>query len=618
MDSFTMAGPATSPDDAATRLPQGGRDWTRFGAWPWAVLAVALAATFAATARVHQLMQARHASAAQIAIEDEAAEVESRLGAYLALLHATRAFVGAQGQALSARSFREFIAGIQVPRYYPGIQGIGFSPRVLPGGTAEFEAAARREVQPDFRVFPPGEREWTFSIRYLEPLDDRNMAALGYDMYSEPVRADAMARARDTGAAAMTGRVILKQEIDDAKANGFLLYVPYYGPGAPPSTLDERRRRLQAFVYAPFRAPDFFGGGRVGTTGVATLQRVHAGPAAQPELLLYEAPGAGGDRPTATRALDLHGQLWTLQFSVAPPRLADTAQTLATAIGGLLVSVLLFLLVRSLLEVRGATEQSARAERRQRELAESLLASERAARQGAEEQQALMARQVQFGEMLVGIVSHDLRNPVNVILLNTELLQRSGLPPPLVRSVGRIQEACRMSLALIRDLLDFTQARLGSGIRIRPAPGDLMAIVSSAVEELEALNPARRVRVQTGGDGAGQWDADRIAQVVFNLVSNALVYGRADTEVTVNVTAEAGRAVLSVHNFGEPIPPELHASIFEPLRQGGGQQGGGARNIGLGLYIVSKIVEAHGGRVDVVSSAAEGTTFRVELPRSAS
>ncbi len=613
----TMAGPATSPDDAATRLPHGRRDWTRSAAWPWAVLAVALAATLAATARVHELMQARHATAAQVAIEDQAADVESRLGAYLALLHATRAFVTAQGPALSARAFREFIAAIQVTRYYPGIQGIGYSPRVAPGGTAAFEEAARRDGASGFRVFPPGEREWTFSIRYLEPLDERNSAALGYDMYSEPVRADAMARARDTGAAAMTGRVILKQEIDEAKAAGFLLYVPYYGPGAPPSTVEERRRRLQAFVYAPFRAPDFFRGSEAGPNGRATLQRVYAGPAVQRELLLYEAPAARDDGRTVTRALTLHGQTWTLQFAVAPPRRADTAQTLATAIGGMVISVLLFLLVRSLLEARAATEQSARAERMQRELAESLLASERAERQSAQEQQALMARQGQFGEMLLGIVSHDLRNPVNVIALNAELLQRSGLPPPLARSVGRIQDACRMSLALIRDLLDFTQARLGSGIRIRPAPGDLVEIVNKAVQELAALNPARRVSVRASGGGAGLWDADRVAQVVSNLVSNALVHGRPDSEVTVDLAVDAERAVLSVHNFGEPIPPELHASIFEPLRQGGREPGGGARNIGLGLYIVSKIAQAHGGRVDVVSSAAAGTTFRVELPRSA-
>lgn len=612
-----MAVPASHPDDRPAR-PLAAGEWTRSGLWPWAVLLIALGATLVAALRVDELMKARRAAATEADIADQAAAVESRVGTYLALLRATRAFVSAQGSALSGRSFREFVAGIEVARHYPGIQGIGYSPRVETGRVAEFEAAARREGVPGFQVFPPGRRDWTFSIRYLEPLDQRNLAALGFDMYSEAVRAAAMARARDGGEAAMTGRVILKQEIDEHKAGGFLLYVPYYGPGPEPRTVAERRQRLQAFVYAPFRAPDFFQGGKPGPDRRATLQRVFASPLAQPEHLLYEAPGARPDRPTLARRVSLHGQTWFLEFAVEPAGAADRAQTLGTAAGGLAISVLLFLLVRSLLRARAATEQSARAERTQRHLAESLLAAERVARRGVEDQHALMTRQVQFGEMLVGIVSHDLRNPVNVVALNAELLKRGALPPALAASVARIQEACRMSQALIRDLLDFTQARLGPGIRVARTGGDLMEIVRKAVDELQALHPARSIALRTSGDGAGDWDADRVAQLVVNLVTNALVYGRPDTPVTVSVDGEPpGPVVLSVHNAGEPIPRELHRSIFEPLRQGRGQQGGRSRNIGLGLYIVRAIARAHGGRVDLASSAAEGTTFRVELPRSA-
>lgn len=612
-----MAGPASSTDDHRARAPLVGRDWTRSRLWPWAVLAIALGATLVASVRVAQLGAARSAAATEAEVADQAAAVESRLAAYLALLRATRAFVSAQGGALTARSFRDFVAGIEVARHYPGIQGIGYSPRVETGRTAEFEGSARREGLAGFQLFPPGRREWTFSIRYLEPLDKRNLAALGYDMYSEPVRAEAMARARDAGEAAMTGRVVLKQEIEEQKAGGFLLYVPYYGAGPEPRTVAERRRRLQAFVYAPFRAPDFFRGSNPGVHRRATLQRVYAAPLAQPEHLLYAAPGASADRPVLDRRLSLNGQTWLLEFAVEPPRASDRAQTLGTAAGGLAISVLLFLLVRALRNARAATEHSARAERGQRELAESLLASERAARAGAEEQHALMARQVQFGEMLVGIVSHDLRNPLNVITLNAELLRRGPLPPALGGSVTRIRDACRMSQALIGDLLDFTQARLGPGIRVARTRGDLMAIAGKAVAELQALHPSHPVVLHTSGDGSGDWDADRITQLIVNLVTNALVYGRPGAAVTVGVAGEAQQVVLSVHNAGEPIPPELHGSIFEPLRQGRGRQGGRARNIGLGLYIVREIAKAHGGRVEVASSAAVGTTFRVELARSA-
>ncbi|HWI81969.1 CHASE domain-containing protein [Ramlibacter sp.] len=592
------------------------RDWTGSHLWPVAVLALALAATLAATLGVNRLLQARHAGAVAAAVEDETAQVEGRLGTYLALLRATRAFVTAEGAALSRESFRAFVTGIEVARHYPGIQGIGYSPRVDPQGVGAFEEAARRGGAAGFHLFPPGPREPMFSILYLEPLDERNRAALGFDMFSEPVRAQAMAAARDQGAAAMTSRVILKQEIDEHKAAGFLLYVPYYGAGPEPRTVAERRQRLVAFLYAPFRAPDFFGSAPRRGAALASLQRVYAAPAPQRELLLYEAPGARPDTSRLLRTLAVPGQTWTLEFAAQRLPRGERIQVLATAASGLVISLLLFFFVRSLRRARAATEQQARAERGQRELAESLLASERAARQSAEEQHALMGRQVQFGEMLVGIVSHDLRNPLNVIMLNAEVLRRHSLPGPLARSVERIQEGCRMSLALIRDLLDFTQARLGSGIPVTRVAADVTAIVERAVDQLRTMHPDRTLLLHTSGSGEGEWDADRLTQVVVNLVTNALVYGRPDMPVTVAVSGTAQRVAITVHNDGEPIPPELQSAIFEPLRQGGGRQGANARNIGLGLYIVRQVVQAHGGAVGVVSSADGGTTFRMELPRS--
>lgn len=129
-------------------------------------------------------------------------------------------------------------------------------------------------------------------------------------------------------------------------------------------------------------------------------------------------------------------------------------------------------------------------------------------------------------------------------------------------------------------------------------------------------HPERDLRVEARGDGGGAWDADRLAQVVQNLVSNALKYSPEDTPVTVRSwDGEDGRVSFSVHNVGTPIPPEALGRLFQPMERLSSQVDRLGRSVGLGLYIVKHVVDAHGGTVDVTSAAGEGTTFTVWLPR---
>jgi signal transduction histidine kinase len=167
---------------------------------------------------------------------------------------------------------------------------------------------------------------------------------------------------------------------------------------------------------------------------------------------------------------------------------------------------------------------------------------------------------------------------------------------------------------MIRDLLDFTQARLRGGIPIQRRMVDLLTIVRQSVDEVKTASPRRCINVRSSGDTTGSWDPDRIAQVITNLVTNALQYGPPNGCVDVEVIADESHVRLCVHNEGEPIPPEQLARIFEPLERGA-KSDPGIRNIGLGLFIVDHIVKAHGGRVEVRSEAGEGTTFTVTLPR---
>ncbi|WNG29848.1 PAS domain-containing protein [Cystobacter fuscus] len=222
----------------------------------------------------------------------------------------------------------------------------------------------------------------------------------------------------------------------------------------------------------------------------------------------------------------------------------------------------------------------------------------------------------EFEEQLIGIVSHDLRNPLNAIALSVAALVRhEDLNERQAKGISRIQASAERATRMIRDLLDFTRARLGGGIPLQLGPCDFHALTQQVVEEVRLAHPEREVLHTWGGAGAGEWDGDRLAQVITNLVNNALAYSPPGTPVRVETRGEDGTVLLHVHNAGEPIPPELLPRLFEPLTRGKEKVGTASRSIGLGLYIVNHIVSAHGGRVEVRSSAGEGTTFTVRLPR---
>ncbi len=223
---------------------------------------------------------------------------------------------------------------------------------------------------------------------------------------------------------------------------------------------------------------------------------------------------------------------------------------------------------------------------------------------------------VDFEQKLIGIVSHDLRNPLNAITLGTAVLvQRQGLDERATRSVLRIQSSAERATRMVKDLLDFTQARLGGGIHIETRPVDLREVVGGVLEEVRAAEPTRVLDVRHEGDGQGTWDADRLAQVVQNLVTNALKYSPGDSRVRIATRAEGGAVSLTVSNGGAPIPASKLSSIFEPMQRATAEVDKVGRSVGLGLYIVKSIVEAHGGSIAVSSTQAEGTTFTVRLPR---
>ncbi|MCI8209440.1 PAS domain-containing sensor histidine kinase [Pseudomonas sp. S25] len=219
-----------------------------------------------------------------------------------------------------------------------------------------------------------------------------------------------------------------------------------------------------------------------------------------------------------------------------------------------------------------------------------------------------------FAEQMVAIVSHDLRNPLAAIKMAAGLIGLEALSEKQQRSLGLVNQSVGRAQRLIVDLLDFTQARVGSGISVLPQPLQLHEVIAASVAEQRLIFPRRVLVHECIGEGLCTADADRLFELIDNLVSNAAAYGSATEAITITSAFDAQWIRIAVHNFGPPIAPERLDGLFEPMPHGVADDDP-SRSIGLGLFIVREIARAHWGDVSVMSNAEDGTTFTINLAR---
>jgi signal transduction histidine kinase len=212
--------------------------------------------------------------------------------------------------------------------------------------------------------------------------------------------------------------------------------------------------------------------------------------------------------------------------------------------------------------------------------------------------------------LLLGMLGHDMRNPLMAILLTARHVVRMNTGADLSAVGERLLKSGARMRALLDELVDFSRTRLGVGIRIKREKVDLNAVFNDELDLIRTAFPDARLELVTQGDAVGHWDSNRIHQVLGNLVSNALKYGFSEP-VRVQLTGTSETVIFAVENAGQAIPAQHLATLFDPLTRAGKEDDDG---LGLGLYIVEQIVIAHGGRIGVVSEG--GTTrFEVTLPR---
>lgn len=228
-------------------------------------------------------------------------------------------------------------------------------------------------------------------------------------------------------------------------------------------------------------------------------------------------------------------------------------------------------------------------------------------------------QQAAFRERFIGILGHDLRTPIQVIQLGAATLFDPGEASPDQATIVERMASCAGRMErMIGDLLDLTRARFGGDMPIAPAPFDLGEIAGDVLAELKIAYPKRAVLRTLEGNLRGEWDRDRLAQLLANLIGNALEYSPADTEVRVDLRGAGASVVVSVNNQGTTIAPEVLPHLFDPFVRGTGNDRTRRERegLGLGLFIAKQVVETHGGSIDVTSTPEGGTTFTVHLPRA--
>ena len=640
-ENGSPGGPLSAQKGLSRALPTSRR-W-----FPTAVLLTGLVLTLIAAYYASRTIQLRTRAQFETAALRTRATIRTRFEVYEALLRGTAGFLAVEKDVTEDR-FRNYIGRLRILESYPGVQGIGFAPRVPAPEKEQWVAEMHQQGEANFRIWPETERADFYPIAYIEPATPRHESAIGYDMFSESTRRVAMERARDTGEAAASGKVTLVQEIETPKQPGFLIYFPVYQGGTVPETVTERRTKLRGFAFTPFRAWDLFANIFADETTVVGLEIFDGTNDDSANLLFRSARETSSALPfrrslEEITSLDISGRTWTVRL-YSRPESEGAWIVLALLLGGTLLSLMMFYLTRAEGQARREAERSAE------QLKESELAlresEERLRRYATElerrvaERTANLAQSIESLEGVLYHVAHDLRAPLRSMASFTNILLEDYAPHLDERGrdyAQRISKAARRMDGLVQDLLAY--GRLAH-TAVPVSTVSLEAEVNAAIDRFSGEIKAHGATVEVCPPlPAVKANSAVLNQIIVNLLSNALKFIRPEASPHLRICAEEttsrfestaakangvpsldarlsaldGKFVrLWIEDNGIGIEPKYHERIFRMFERLHGADA--YPGTGIGLAIVQKGIERMNGRVGVESSLGAGSRFWVELP----
>ncbi len=545
--------------------------------------------------------------------------IENKINLCLALLKGGRGFVESSAE-LNRKKFSNYVQSLELDKNYVGVQGIGYSKIVLPNERDDLIKKMKSEGYADFKIFPEGERDSYQAIIYLEPLDERNKKVIGFDMSTENNRRSALERARDSGEASVTSKVVLLQENESNKQFGFLLYLPIYKNGELPPTPEERKQDLQGYIYSPFRAGDFLNKIQANASAYDIEISIFDGEPIPVNLLAgtnvkIEQPliNQNSDTYTKQEEFDFGGRKWNIKYNAMPSFAEQSSISWSPLIflSGSIFSFLLF----------GMTywESSARADLQvaAAELFESekqkqiLLENEQKARVLAE--QANKTK-----DEFIAVVSHELRTPLNAIAGWTQILKTESLSTKTKdMALVKIEKNLRSQTDLVEELLDYSQIIAGNS-GIEDIKIDFSKVFESTFLSLEAKAHEKGIKFIKDNKLTNRCilgNEDKIKLVIYNLLSNAIKFTPNGGKVEAFASIEGEYIQMIVKDNGRGIIPDYLPHIFDRFQQADNSMTRSHGGLGLGLAISHQIVKLHKGMIEAKSEGiSKGSTFTVKFP----
>jgi signal transduction histidine kinase len=555
---------------------------------PFAVLLLGGALTAAAVVSITAREEAVAASTFRADTLAVQRLVQAQFDAMVGVTHAASALIAASPE-INFVEFRAFVSELQLPTRYPGLNGIGFAPRIDRRGLQEFVRTASLDGV-DLAVRPEGPRAVYYPVLLMDPRIKGNASALGFDLASEPEQQAAMDRARDGNAAAITGLLETTPLFGDARRE-LILYLPVYRRGAPVVTLEQRRRALIGFVFSRLSPETMFADGMATAESRALAIAIYDSTTSADAMLVSSGEPPATRRSTA--GVLIGGREWLVVASaqarsaVLPPE----AQRILAA-GGLL-SLLLFALMRAQVRAWHTAEMHAA----------ELHATDRAK------------------DEFLAVLSHELRTPLNAMLGWLQMLRNGSVREDRrAHALDIVERNARSQAQLIDDLLEMSRIMMGK-MRLEKRP---LSVVTATIAAVDSLRPdadekgvtLHGVEAAKGEDPMIDADPGRFTQIITNLVSNGVKFTPAGGAVWVNIEADPETVKIFVHDTGVGISPEFLPYVFDRFRQADSSTTRSHSGLGMGLAIVRDLVRLHRGHIEAYSNGPnQGALFVVTLPR---